>query len=154
MDRREFLMVGAGAVAGVVAGGAAALAGSEAQPAAVGEAGKAGGAQGVAAFTAALSRCLETGNACMDHCLRLLAAGDKTLGECARAVHEMLAVCQATAALAPTDSRHRKTVIALCRDVCADCEKACRKHEDHHAECKACADACAATQREAVRLLA
>lgn len=153
MDRREFLMAGAGAVAGAVAGRAAALAANDMQAAPAGAAPK-GGAGPAEAFTAALSRCLETGHACMDHCLRALAAGDKTLGECARTVHEMLAVCQATAALAPTGSRHRKALVALCRDVCADCEKACRKHEDHHAECKACADACAATQREAARLLA
>ena len=35
------------------------------------------------------------------------------------------------------------TPTILCKQVCKDCEKECRKHEEH-IECKACADACAA----------
>lgn len=149
MDRRDFLLVGAGTVAGAMVGAGPAAADSHDH-----SHHKQAGPRPSAAFTAALAGCFDAGNVCMDHCLKELARGDKSLGDCARSVHEMLAVCQATAAIAPTDSKYAKTLIQLCRDVCADCEKACRKHEDHHSECKACAEACAATQREAAKLLA
>lgn len=153
MDRRDFLLAGAGVVAGAVVTGATAGQAVAADAHDHSHHGQAAPNPN-AALTAAIGKCVDAGNVCMDHCLKELAQGDKSLGDCAKSVHQMLAVCQATAAVAPTDSKHRKTLIQLCRDVCADCEKACRKHEDHHAECKACAEACAATQKEAAKLLA
>jgi len=153
MDRRDFLLAGAGAVAGAVMTGGAAGPAAAADPHAHAH-GHAAAASPTAAFTGAVSGCLDAGNVCLDHCIKELAQGDKSLGDCAKAVHQMLAVCQAVAVIAPTDSKYKKTLVQLCRDVCGDCEKACRKHEDHHAECKACAEACAATQREAAKLLA
>lgn len=101
----------------------------------------------------ALALCIEAGNTCMQHCLTLLASGDKSLGDCATAVHQMLAVCNAMTVLVASGTRHLKAAAALCVDVCGDCEKACRVHAEHHAQCKACADACAATIA-AVRKLA
>ena len=150
MDRRDFLLAGAGAVAGAVASGA--VAGRAVADEHHG--GAAAAPSPTAAFTAAASGCLDAGNTCLEHALKHLAEGDKSLGECAIAVHQMLAVCQAAAVIAPTDSKYKKTLVQLCRDVCADCETACRKHEKHHAECKACAEACAVTQKEAAKLLA
>jgi Cys-rich four helix bundle protein (predicted Tat secretion target) len=96
----------------------------------------------------ALAGCVTAGNACLPHCLELLGKGETELRACAESVHQMLAVCNATAIVASTNSRHRKTMLELCRDVCRDCEKECRKHADHHAVCKACAEACARTVEE------
>jgi len=38
--------------------------------------------------------------------------------------------------------------------VCEACEKECRKHEMKHAECKACADSCAACLKECQKIAA
>ena len=97
------------------------------------------------AFARALGQCVTAGNACLQHCLKLLGAGDTSLAECSKAARDMLAVCAAEQTLVLGDSPRAKTAAELCIEVCTDCEAACRKHEAHHAVCKACADSCAAT---------
>ena len=87
--------------------------------------------------------CVMKGEICIEHCLRLFKAGDTTVAECAATTHEMLASCTAMRQLATLDSRHLKDFMRVCVGVCEDCEKACREHENKHAECKACADSCA-----------
>lgn len=86
--------------------------------------------------------CVTAGNACLSHCLRLLADGDKSMGDCAKRVNDMLAVCEATARLAANGSDHVKAIAAVCHAACSDCAKACTPHAGHHAECKACKEAC------------
>ena len=105
-------------------------------------------------FASALGRCVESGNVCLEHCLKSLAKGDTTLAECSVAVRDMLAVCNAVAVLAAAQSKFLKSAARLCIDVCENCEKACRVHQDHHAECKACAEACAGALVEARQLAA
>jgi Cys-rich four helix bundle protein (predicted Tat secretion target) len=87
--------------------------------------------------------CVEAGEVCLEHCLAAFRSGDTTLGECATAVADMLPVCQALARLAASGSKRLPAYAAVCIQVCEDCEAACRKHEAHHAPCKACAEACA-----------
>ena len=87
--------------------------------------------------------CVMKGETCIEHCLQLFKAGDTSVAECAETVHEMLASCTAMGKLAAYDSRHLKDFMRVCIGVCEDCEKACREHENKHAECKACADSCA-----------
>lgn len=96
------------------------------------------------ALITAISGCLAEGNLCMEHCIARLSSGDTSMAECARSVRDMLAVCNATQALVSSNSPRKKAAMQLCIDACDDCERACRKHESHHAICKACADACAA----------
>ncbi len=109
---------------------------------------------GSVTFTQALATCVETGNICLQHCLVALGKGDTSLAECAIAVRDMLAICNATGVLAAGQARRLTAAAALCADICADCEKACRVHEDHHPECKACAEACAVVVREAKKVAA
>ena len=97
------------------------------------------------AFAKALGHCVIAGTECLQHCLTALGTGDTSLAECSKTVRDMLAVCGAEQILVLGESRRAKTTVRLCIDVCTDCEAACRKHEAHHAVCKACADACAAT---------
>ncbi len=92
---------------------------------------------------AASQRCGKLGTACLNHSLRLTRAGDKTLGDCIRAIRDMLPVAAATGRLAALNSKHLKETAKLCADVCTTCEAECRKHEFHHKECAACAAACA-----------
>lgn len=98
-----------------------------------------------AAFAAELSGCVQAGETCLSHCLRLLAGGDTSMGACAKSVREMLAVCGAVQTLALSDSRHLASAAALCANVCEDCRVECAKHASHHAECKACEEACERT---------
>lgn len=107
-----------------------------------------------AAATAAAQECIGTGRACLSHCFETFVAGDTTMAECARSVDEMLRVCDAFAWLAATDSKQLAPMARACIASCEYCEKECRVHEEHQAECKACADACAALVIEAKKLLA
>ena len=86
--------------------------------------------------------CVNRGQVCNNHCLELLGAGDTSLKECMRTVSAMLPMCQALASLAALNSPRLKQLAKVCIDVCADCENECKKHEKHHAACKACRESC------------
>jgi Cys-rich four helix bundle protein (predicted Tat secretion target) len=148
VKRREVLLAGSGMLASAVLGERAVSA-AEPQPHAHGAL-----PAGTAAFTRAVAACVDTGNACLQHCLDAFATGDKTLAACADAVNQMLAICRAAGVIAVGGSRHRAQAIQLCSAICGDCEKECRKHEAEHAVCKACAEACAATVKAALLVTA
>jgi len=86
--------------------------------------------------------CLDKGQRCIAHCLVSFQEGDLELADCASKVHEMQAICGAFSYLLAANSEYLKAYAGVCTKVCEDCEKECRKHEEH-IECKACADACA-----------
>jgi len=90
----------------------------------------------------AAGACVARGEECLAHCLVLLSTGDKTLAACAQSVSETVAGCGALQKLAAQDSTFGKRMAGLVREMCKACEDECRKHEDKHAECKACAEAC------------
>ena len=106
-----------------------------------------------AALIASSSDCLKTGEACLAHCLVLLGQGDKVMASCAQSVNGLLAICSTLGRLAGQNSKHTLALAKVAADVCAECEKECRKH-DKHAECKACADACASCLKECKKLSA
>ena len=91
----------------------------------------------------AVNGCLDKGRRCISHCLVSFREGDTELADCASKVHEMQAICDAFAYLVAANSQYITAYADICTRVCQDCEKECRKHEEH-IECKACADACAA----------
>jgi len=86
--------------------------------------------------------CTASGNACIAHCLILLGNGDTDMAECAKSVQLMMPMCQAVGYHAAANSKHLKDMVKICQNICEECEKACREHEDKHAECKACANSC------------
>jgi len=90
----------------------------------------------------ATNDCLDKGQRCMAHCLVSFQEGDLELADCASKVHEMQAICSAFSYLLAANSEYTKAYAGVCTKVCEDCEKECRKH-DEHIECKACGDACA-----------
>ena len=94
------------------------------------------------------SNCVKAGQACIAHCLASFTAGDTSLAACATNADQMLSVCATLQKLASAGSAHLPEIARLALAVCQDCEKECRKHEMHHATCKACADACAACAEE------
>lgn len=111
-------------------------------------------ASGNRAVLDAAADCVKTGELCLDHCHDLLAQGDKTLGECAKSVNELVAVCSTLRSLAAQDSRHFRRYAGLAMDVCKSCEEECRKHEKKHVQCRDCAESCAACARECRKLAA
>lgn len=147
MERREVLKTVAATVAGAIS--SAALAADHDHHHA-----PAGMAPRNAGLIAASADCLKTGEACLAHCLYLLGNGDCEMAACAQSVNELLASCTALMKLAGQDSKHVPGFAKLAAEICASCEKECRKHEKHHAECKACADSCAACLKECKRALA
>ena len=64
----------------------------------------------------------------------------------------MMPLCEALTTLARMNSPHTKALAAVCAKVCRDCEATCKKHSQHHAECKACMDSCAACATECEKL--
>src|SRR5258706_11388097 len=80
--------------------------------------------------------CIRTGEICITHCFGLFAAGDTSVAACAKSVYQMDAVCQALMRLAAAGSQHVAELAKLAQIACMECEKECRKHENHHAECK------------------
>lgn len=86
--------------------------------------------------------CVKTSELCNHHCFEMFKSGDTTLAECADLVQDTIAACTALAALAASHSKRITPFMEVCIQICQDCEKECRMHEKHHAECKECADSC------------
>jgi Cys-rich four helix bundle protein (predicted Tat secretion target) len=107
-----------------------------------------------AELSKAARNCVSAGDLCVSHCLALFTMGDTSVAACAKTVYQMNAMCETLARLASAGSEHLPVLAKVCRDVCLDCEKECRKHEKEHAICKACADTCAATAEECKKVMA
>jgi Cys-rich four helix bundle protein (predicted Tat secretion target) len=138
MNRREALL-NTSAMAIAASLGAIACA---AQNAAAQAAAAPGGGSGLvdAAFD-----CQKKGEACADHCARMLATGDTSMAECMLSVREMLPASEALGRLATMGSKRVPSAARLALEACEACETACRKHALVHAVCRDCADACART---------
>ena len=133
MKRREMLgTLGALALSGYAATAAAQSGGHHHH----------GAHAGNAALIEAAGATVATGEACLAHCLTLLAQGDTKIAACAQSVNQMLATCGALQKLAAQDSAHLKRMARLAIDICNECERECNKHAEKHVECKACAEAC------------
>lgn len=95
------------------------------------------------ALAQALHACVAAAEACHNHCLNMFKMGDTSMADCAMSVSDTMAFCAAHAKLTAYDSKFLREMTTLGIKVCADCEKACRKHEKEHAVCQACANRCA-----------
>ncbi|MBX3264290.1 MAG: Csp1 family four helix bundle copper storage protein [Labilithrix sp.] len=93
----------------------------------------------------AAQACLAKGEACVAHCLAMLASGDASMGGCAKSVHEMRSVMQGLATAAASGSKHLPALAKVAMEFCKDCEVECRRHADKHVACKDCLDACTRT---------
>ena len=101
---------------------------------------------------AAASDCSAKGQACVAHCLVLLADGDKVMAACAQSVSQTIALCNALESLAAQQAPLTAALAKVTLDACQACEKECRKHEQHP-QCKACAESCVACIKECKALL-
>ncbi len=91
----------------------------------------------------AAHNCSLTGQLCLNHCLESFLAGDTMLAECAKSIVAMIPLCEAFVVQVANHTDYVDGLASVCRAACVDCEKECRKHEDHHSICKESADACA-----------
>jgi Cys-rich four helix bundle protein (predicted Tat secretion target) len=106
----------------------------------------------VAALEAA-GACVSAGQVCLQHCIALLAGGDASMGDCARATADMLAISEATQALAAAGSPQLKALAAVALAATTRCAEACDKHAAKHPACKACGERCAAAATEYRRIV-
>ncbi len=95
-----------------------------------------------AKLTEAARNCVSAGDLCISHCLALFTMGDTSVAGCAKSAYQMSAMCEALARLASAGSEHLAELAKVAHATCLDCEKECRKHENVHTVCKACADSC------------
>jgi len=93
------------------------------------------------------SACSSASDACVTHCVDMLAGGDKTLQYCAATSREVATVCTGLRSMAAQNAPHLAAYAKVAAEVCKGCEAECRKHLQHEV-CKACADACAACAAE------
>ncbi len=89
----------------------------------------------------AAAACIKNGEACLQHCLAMYAAGDTSMGACGKTVSDMLAATRGLLSLSLGQSKHVKAFAKVAADIAKDCEAECKKHD--HAVCKACAECCA-----------
>lgn len=135
MDRRELLQTAAAFTVAAVAASASATEDHTHHL-------QHGSGSGYPGLIAATGDCVAKGEACLAHCLVLLGNGDRTVAGCAKAVNQMLALCRALENLAAQGSKLTPRLARLALDACTECEEECKKHEDKHAECKACRESC------------
>ena len=101
-----------------------------------------------ASLAAAASDCVQKGEACISHCLVLLGDGDKDIAACAQSVTQTKAICAALQTAANANSKYLPKLAALAKEACRDCAAECKKHADHHQQCKDCMESCEACARE------
>ena len=97
--------------------------------------------------------CVATGNDCLRHCLGMYKMKDTSMAECADSVFQLIAGCDALAALAAVNSEHTGHLAKVVEMLCNDCKKECDKFSKI-AVCKACGDACKACAEECRKVAA
>jgi Cys-rich four helix bundle protein (predicted Tat secretion target) len=97
--------------------------------------------------------CVATGNDCLRHCLGMYKMKDTSMAECADSVYQLIAGCDALAALAAVNSEHTGHLAKVVEMLCTDCKKECDKFPKI-AVCKTCGDACKACAEECRKVAA
>jgi Cys-rich four helix bundle protein (predicted Tat secretion target) len=85
--------------------------------------------------------CVSTGNDCLRHCFGMFAMKDTSMAECADAAFQLVAACEALAALAAVNSSHVGPLAKTVAVICDDCKKQCDKFPKV-SECAECGKAC------------
>jgi Cys-rich four helix bundle protein (predicted Tat secretion target) len=78
---------------------------------------------------------------------------DTSMAECADAPFQLVAGCDALAALAAVNSEHTPHFAKVVSMLCKDCQKECEKYPKV-AACKACGEACKACAAECDKIAA
>jgi Cys-rich four helix bundle protein (predicted Tat secretion target) len=91
---------------------------------------------------ASAAACVSTGQVCLAHCIRTLSTGDKTMGDCAKSINQLLAICGALESLTAQGSAFVPAMAKIALESCNRCAELCKPHTDHHPECRACYESC------------
>jgi Cys-rich four helix bundle protein (predicted Tat secretion target) len=145
MNRRSVLELMA--ATGIASAGTALAADQSAKPAEHEHYDHAAGSGKYAELIADASHCIDTGEACLAHCITLLGEGDRELAACARTVQSTITACTALRQLAAANSPRVASMARVVAEICEDCQAECHKNEQH-AVCKACEDACVECAKE------
>ena len=105
------------------------------------------------ALVAATSKCVDTAEACLAHCIAQLTAGDLEMKDCAQTTQDVISACTALRQLAVRNAPRTAELAVVCGRICRDCEAECKKHEKHEV-CRNCRDSCADCAKECERLAA
>ena len=139
MERRDFIKIGIGS-------GAAGILGAQIFGTSLANAADKS-ADSKTSLETTLAHCIQTGNACVAHCMLELSQGNKEMADCNKTVHDMLATCEAMLKLTSYKSDLAKSLAKICAQACDNCAEACKKHSPHwahgmHLACKDCYDSC------------
>jgi Cys-rich four helix bundle protein (predicted Tat secretion target) len=99
------------------------------------------------------AKCVTTGNDCLRHCLGMYKMKDTSMAACADTAFQLVAACDALAALAAVNSEHTGHLAKTVAMVCRDCQKECEKWPKV-AECKTCGESCKACAAECDKVAA
>lgn len=94
------------------------------------------------ALAKAFDACAAAATACIAHCQKSLATGDKMMAECLKTALDCDALCEAVAKLARYESAQAPAIAKASIPAMKACADACKPHVEHHAVCKTCFDAC------------
>ncbi|MEO7344650.1 MAG: four-helix bundle copper-binding protein [Methylotenera sp.] len=91
------------------------------------------------------TECLNACNDCTTACVQSATAclkeiDPKAMARCIALDRECADICRMAATSITCDSKHMKTICALCAEACQNCANECDKHEMGH--CKNCAEIC------------
>lgn len=102
-------------------------------------------------LTAATAQCTRVAQACLRHCLAMLATGNPSMGGCAKAVTDLIPAVEALGAIAAGGSRHVAPLAKVVGEIAKDCKAECDKHVAM-APCKECGESCAALIAEIAKV--
>lgn len=102
-----------------------------------------------AGLVQAFAICGAAATECVAHCQKLLAEGDKMMGECLKTSLACDALCPTVARLARLDSDQAPAIAKAAMPAMQACIEACKPHIEHHAFCKVCYEACGAAMAAA-----
>jgi Cys-rich four helix bundle protein (predicted Tat secretion target) len=108
--------------------------------------------KGLDNLISAYQKCQVSARRCISHCQKLLASGDKSVGNCLRTALDVDVSCDAVLKLAGTESTFTAAYAKASLAVMQACVEACKEHIEHHAECKACHDGCLSAMAAAKKL--
>jgi Cys-rich four helix bundle protein (predicted Tat secretion target) len=145
MDRREFFVAAAGIVAAAASASQAFAQGGEMEESMHPPKYK--------ALEVEAAKCVVTGNDCLRHCLGMYKMKDTSMAGCADTAFQLVAACDALAALAAVNSEHTGHLAKTVAMVCRDCQKECEKWPKV-AECKTCGESCKACAAECDKVAA
>jgi Cys-rich four helix bundle protein (predicted Tat secretion target) len=85
--------------------------------------------------------CVATANACLRHCIGMIAMKDDSMAGCINTAYQVVVACGALQALAAVNSPAVPGFAKATAEICLACQKECEKHLDV-AECKVCGESC------------